>query len=278
MAARKHNGSIIGKGLSICIVTASERLRQWQIWVPGPGSDALYCNKAYKSKLKAGEGIDAMINANYSRALIFSGGNLGGWALSRIRPDDYLIGADRGALFLARQGRAPHLAVGDFDSISENELDLVRSAAAETLAFDAVDKDWTDTELAVRETIARGFRDIVVIGGLGTRFDHSLANVHLLNAAAEAGCRAILVDEHNEIRLLAAGITERLEADSQYPYVSLLPLTPAVTGITLQGFKYPLTDATITIGMSLGVSNELAEPCGSIRIGSGKLLVVRSRD
>lgn len=217
-------------------------------------------------------------NVARPRALIFTGGRLGDWALPLIREDDYLIGADRGALFLTERGHPPRLAVGDFDSIDERQLAAVREAAGECLAFDAVDKDWTDTELALREAISRGFRDIVIVGGLGTRFDHSLANVHLLRLAHELGSRAMLADEHNEIRFLAGPIDCRLEADSRYPNVSLLPLTPEAAGVTLVGFAYPLREAVLRIGMSLGISNLLAEPEGTIVLGSGELLVIRSRD
>lgn len=221
-----------------------------------------------------------MTKQTFARALIFTGGALDDSAISVIRPNDYLVGADRGALFLAKRGYPPHLALGDFDSVGAEELELIRDAAGETREFDAIDKDWTDTELALRETIKRGFRDVVIIGGLGTRFDHSLANVHLLNTAAACGCNAKLTDANNEIRLLEAetGGVERLEADDRYPYVSLLPLTPVVTGITLDGFAYPLDNATLAIGMSLGISNKLAADNGTIRIASGKLLIIRSRD
>jgi thiamine pyrophosphokinase len=219
-----------------------------------------------------------MTNAAQTRALIFTGGRLGDWAPPLIRPGDFLIGADRGALFLIERGFAPHLAVGDFDSIRPDQLAAVREAALECKTFDAVDKDWTDTELALREAIARGCRNVVIVGGLGTRFDHSLANVHLLRLAADASVSAALADEHNEIRLLSGPNVCRVEADPRYPNISLLPLTPEASGITLSGFAYPLRKATLRIGMSLGISNRLAEPEGTIALGEGQLLVIRSRD
>ncbi|WP_407923766.1 thiamine diphosphokinase [Cohnella fermenti] len=219
-----------------------------------------------------------MANSPWNRAIIVTGGRLGEWAADIIAEDDYRIGADSGALFLAERGIRPHLALGDFDSIDERELALVRAMSDETLGFDPVDKDWTDTELAVREAIDRGYRRILIVGGLGSRFDHSLANVHLLALAASEGCEARLRDEHNEIGLLTGPSSQALEADDSFPVVSLLPLTPEASGITLDGFVYPLNDATLRIGMSLGVSNELAGRSGTIRLGEGRLLVIRSRD
>jgi thiamine pyrophosphokinase len=211
-----------------------------------------------------------------SRALIVTGGTIGSWVLDDLPAYTYLIGADRGAEFIARHGYRMQLAVGDFDSISLDQFHIIRAAADELLSFDAVDKDWSDTELAFREAASRGFREIDIVGGLGTRFDHSLANVHLLKQAQELGCILRLIDEHNEISLCE--YTMQLVADDRYEYVSLLPLTENVTGVTLQGFRYPLTDATLKIGQSLGVSNVLVEPAGTIAIRSGLLLVIRSRD
>ncbi|WP_326998770.1 thiamine diphosphokinase [Cohnella kolymensis] len=130
--------------------------------------------------------------SHHSRALIFTGGSLGGWALSHVSPDDFLIGADRGAQFLISSGYAPHLAVGDFDSVSSDEMLQITDTALELLTCDSYDKDFTDTELAFREALQRGFRHIVILGGLGTRFDHSLGNVHLLRQADDHAVNSFL--------------------------------------------------------------------------------------
>jgi thiamine pyrophosphokinase len=214
--------------------------------------------------------------AGHRQAVIFTGGNLGEWAVDLIHPEDYLIGADRGADFLVRHGFVPHLSLGDFDSVTPDQMRLIQDTSLELMACDPVHKDWTDTELGLREAVSRGYTDIRIIGGLGTRFDHSLANVHLLRQAAEQGCEARLVDEHNEIRLCTGHC--RLESDARYRYVSLLPLTPMVKGITLDGFQYPLTDAALTLGWSLGVSNVLIAQEGTVTIADGLLLIIRSRD
>jgi len=215
-------------------------------------------------------------NSAQARAVIVSGGHLGEWALEHILPGDFLIGADSGADFLLQSGLRIDLAIGDFDSVPAGRLQTILAAAGEWRTVDPVDKDWTDTELALREAIRRGFRRILLLGGLGTRFDHSLANVHLLHQALIHQCEAILIDEHNEIRLCAGAC--RIQADDRYPYVSLLPMTPRVTGINLTGFRYPLTNAELVMGQSLGISNVLDAECGMISVREGMLLVIRSRD
>ena len=212
----------------------------------------------------------------FHRALIFAGGVLGARALRTIRPDDFRIGVDSGALFLLKSGFPPHLAIGDFDSVTEEEKEAIRAAAAEYRDCDPVAKDLTDSEMAVREALRRGFERIVLWGAIGSRFDHSLANVHLLKQAHDAGSELIVADENNDIRLCADRV--RIDAEDGFKYVSLLPLTPEVRGVTLEGFRYPLRNAVLKLGWSLGVSNELERVSGTITVGEGLLLVIRSRD
>ncbi|HUC90585.1 MAG TPA: thiamine diphosphokinase [Paenibacillus sp.] len=209
------------------------------------------------------------------RALIFSGGRLGFWALSYIRPEDILIGADSGSLFLVEHGFRPDLSIGDFDSVTPQQLEWIKAGSLSTEACDPVDKDYTDTELAFRRALEEKPDEIVLIGALGTRFDHSIANIHLLVEALRRGVPAVIADEHNEIRLTDSRLTIR---SGGYANVSLLPLTPRVTGITLRGFRYPLTDAALEMGQSLGISNVLDGETGDIAIRDGWLLVIQSKD
>jgi thiamine pyrophosphokinase len=212
-----------------------------------------------------------------NRALIFTGGRIGDWALREVGEGDRLIAADSGALFLIRHGLNPDAALGDFDSVTEADRERIRAAAGRMIAVDAVDKDWTDTEMAFNYAVSLGVKEIVIFGGLGTRFDHSLANVHLLARAADLGLVCRVEDDHNRVQLVCGG--QRLEVRrDRFPYVSLLPLTAEVTGIDLHGFQYPLADAVLRLGESLGISNRLVAPTGSVSCRSGRLLVIGSRD
>ncbi|MCQ6560145.1 thiamine diphosphokinase [Paenibacillus mendelii] len=212
---------------------------------------------------------------NTSRILIFTGGQLGGWALDIITNEDFLIGADSGALFLTQNGLRPNVSLGDFDSVSPEQLKAIREASHTTQDFDPIDKNYTDTELAFQVALAMQPKEIVMLGALGTRFDHSLANVHLLRTAYEHGVPMVIMDEHNTIRMTA---NELVLQRSMFPYVSLLPLTSVVRGITLEGFQYPLHEATLEIGQSLGISNAIVAAQGVVRIREGLLLVIESRD
>ncbi len=209
------------------------------------------------------------------RIVICTGGELGAWATEWIQSSDLLIGADSGARFLVEHGYRPDIAIGDFDSVTAEELVAIHSKSGRVMACDPIDKDYTDTEMAFRLALDMKPREVVLLGALGTRFDHSLANVYLLALAGEQSIPAFIIDGHNKITLIDTS-TEVTKAD--YPSVSLLPLSSIVTGITLTGFQYPLEDATLRIGQSLGISNVLLEEQGTIELSSGRLLVIQSRD
>src|SRR5690606_14233278 len=104
---------------------------------------------------------------------------------------------------------------------------------------------------------------------------HSLANIHLLTRALEARIVCRIVDMHNEIQLIDQSVSVH---KGRFKNVSLLPLTETVTGIQLEGFEYPLYDATITIGQSLGISNVLVDEVGTITSETGKLLIIQPKD
>ncbi|WP_322904409.1 thiamine diphosphokinase [Paenibacillus campi] len=211
------------------------------------------------------------------RALIFSGGLLHPDFLLEIREDDLVIGADRGALFLIQHGVNPQLAIGDFDSLQdqETELEQIRQHAGELIVYDPVDKDVTDTEAAFEAAMERQINEIVIFGALGSRFDHSIANVQLLIRALQHQVHCVIQDMNNYISLTS---TTSVIHNQGYPYISLLPITSEVTGIHLTGFQYPLENATLRMGQSRGISNHLAEPQGTVSIEGGLLLIVQSRD
>ncbi|HEY0828616.1 MAG TPA: thiamine diphosphokinase [Bacilli bacterium] len=216
-----------------------------------------------------------MHTTNNQRILIFTGGNLGSWALDEIRQGDYIIGADHGAVYLLNHNISPDLSVGDFDSVTPLELENIRHHSKAIDSCDAVDKDLSDTEMAFKQALDRNPQEIVILGALGTRFDHSLANVHLLREGLKSGITCRIVDEYNEIRVIDQ---PAFIQKSRYIYVSLLPLSLEVTGITLHGFQYPLHEATLHLGQSLAISNILVSDTGKIDIQSGLLLVIQSID
>lgn len=209
------------------------------------------------------------------RIVICTGGQLDTWAIEHIQQGDLLIGADSGARFLISQGFRPDISIGDFDSVTEAEFIDIRNKSGQTIDCDPIDKNYTDTEMAVRLALDLKPRELILLGALGTRFDHSLANVHLLALAAKENVPAMIIDNHNKIYMASDSLTIEKKG---YSNVSLLPLSMCVRGITLTGFQYPLHEAELTIGQSLGISNVLIDQTGIIRLSEGLLLVIQSRD
>lgn len=209
------------------------------------------------------------------RVVIFAGGDLSPEYFEWINEEDFIIGADRGALFLISHGYTPDIAVGDFDSVAPEALQLIGSKSKLLITCDAVNKDLTDSEMALELAIDMKPETILLLGATGTRVDHSLASIQMMTRALQHQINCHVMDTHNFITLTNS---QAVIEDLGYTYVSLLPLTPEVTGITLEGFLYPLTDATLQLGQSLGVSNKLIASAGTVTIRSGMLLIIQSKD
>ncbi len=214
------------------------------------------------------------------RALLISGGSLDPEfcrSFTDRQKFDMVIAVDSGLGKALELGLPIDAAVGDFDSADPRSLEEGHARKEIAWEIHKPEKDETDTELAVTKALEAGCRELVILGALGGRFDHALGNVHLLYYAAEKGAQAYIVDPQNRISVLLEGRTFRKE-ELWGKYVSFLPLTMDVKGITLRGFKYPLTDRDICIGPCLCLSNELEEDQGSICFREGVLLCVESGD
>lgn len=209
------------------------------------------------------------------RVVIFAGGELSPEYFDLLDEDDFIIGADHGALFLISHGYTPDIAVGDFDSVSLEALQDIESKSKKTITCDAVNKDLTDSEMALDIAMDQQPDSILLLGVTGTRMDHSLASIQMMTRALQRQINCYVMDTHNYITLTGS---QAVINDLGYTYVSLLPLTPEVSGITLEGFQYPLTDATLKLGQSLGVSNKLISSSGTVTIRSGLLLIIQSKD
>jgi thiamine pyrophosphokinase len=187
---------------------------------------------------------------------------------------DLIIGVDGGLNHLGKMGIAPSLMMGDFDSIESIETYKKIYPNADVKTFDAR-KDFTDSELAVREAINYRPDKIVLLSVTGNRLDHTLANMSLLKLIYDAGVEGVIIDGSNEIRYMEDELVLQGVVGSN---MSLLPLSKEVTGINLEGFDYPLVDATLQYGSTTGISNVFVKEVGRIKIKSGRLLVIQSRD
>lgn len=213
-------------------------------------------------------------------AVIISGGKIeSDFALDFLEkcPCDFIIGADRGILFCREYGIRPTHIVGDFDSSGKEALAWFQEQEDIPIRkFNPV-KDFTDTDIALRQALELEAKCIYILGGTGTRLDHVAANIRILSIALQNGAKAYLLDAHNRIWLTDKPVT--LSKEAQFgTYVSLFAFGGTVRQLTLKGFFYPLTNYTMDGMDPLGVSNEMTESECSISFSEGTLLVVESKD
>ena len=192
---------------------------------------------------------------------------------------ELLITADKGLAFCEETGVLPTQIVGDFDTLGESLLPKYEALGVPIRKFNPV-KDYTDTEIAVRLAMELGANKITILGASeGNRLDHLFGNVLTMMIPQQEGIDCFMTDAHNRLRILTKPL--EIRKDEQYgKYISLIPMTTDVHGVTLTGFKYPLWDHRFHIETtgSLGISNELAEEVGRIDFRSGILLMLECTD
>lgn len=187
---------------------------------------------------------------------------------------DYIISVDGGAGHLRELGIKPDVLLGDFDSANKGDIEYFKNQGIKAERF-PVEKDMTDSELAIEKALERGADEIVFIGAVGSRLDHSMANILLLKKLVDKKVKACIVDENNIIYMFNGPFSIQRVWDYK---LSLIPVTDKVTGVTTKGLKYPLNNATMNLGTSWGVSNEFYGDIAEVSIDEGILLVCLSRD
>jgi thiamine pyrophosphokinase len=194
---------------------------------------------------------------------------------------DIVIAADGGARLAERLlrsidggRRTIDLIVGDGDSLGEPELARFEAAGV-PFARSPVAKDESDTELAVAAALARGATDLILVGAVGGRLDHTVANLSLLAAPTLAGRSCVILDPTTRITLLSAP-AERELAGRTGDVVSLLPLGDGVTGVTTTGLAYPLDDEPLPFGPARGLSNVRTAEVARVVVRTGRVLLVET--
>ena len=190
---------------------------------------------------------------------------------------EFIIGVDRGLVFLYDHGIKPDYIVGDFDSVPHELVNYYREKLNVPIReFNPV-KDASDTEIALRLCLRLNRKKIWILGGTGSRIDHLWANVQCLQIALEAGADAWILDRYNRIRLINKTTVLRKE-EAFGPYFSLFPLELPVDDLSISGAKYPLKNHFLRPSDSLCVSNEFDEDEVTISLAYGKVILMETRD
>ena len=211
------------------------------------------------------------------KAVIFAGAAIADYSFCRnyMAGADVIICCDAGMRHTKAMGIDPDYIVGDFDSTASDVLEYYKAKNIPIRQF-PTRKDETDMELGIFLALELGVTDLVLFGGIGDRFDHTLAHAHYLLSLLKKGVRARLVDEKNCVEVIDRHLTVEGKIGD---LVSTIPLSMEVKGITLKGFSYPLTDFDLTLDSDyIAVSNVLAEETATIDIKDGYLFVIRSKD
>lgn len=214
------------------------------------------------------------------RTVIISGGTIEKeFAAEFLSSMDFsvIIGVDSGLHFLKEVEIMPTHIIGDFDSVYSEIYEYFKMNSMCHWRELVPEKDATDTQEAILWAMELESTEIWIMGGTGSRVDHLLGNIQTMQLPIKKGVACFMVDAHNKICLLNQGIT--IKKEEQFGnFVSLLPLSTQVEGLTLKGFKYPLEKHTLTNDSALGVSNEIIHESAEISFENGILIMIQSKD
>lgn len=182
--------------------------------------------------------------------------------------EDLVIAADGGLRHCRGLEIVPDVILGDFDSLGQIP------AGAQVFP---VEKDDTDSMLAVRRGLELGYRRFVLYGALdGPRLDHTIANLQTLNFLANQGATGYLVGLQYMATVVRDGAI-RFPASAE-GIISLFCMGADATGVTIRGLQYCLSDGVLTAGHPLGVSNHFVGESSQITIKNGNLLAIYDRE
>ena len=204
-----------------------------------------------------------------NRCVIVAGASINDYPAVKkeLRADDFYIFCDCGLFHAEKLEISPDLIVGDFDSHEKPDLDV------ETIVLPC-EKDDTDTFFAVKEAVKRGFKEFLLVGVIGNRFDHTMGNISILFMLDSLGLKAMAIDDYSEMSVISRepGLVKNCS------YFSILNMDGSAKGITIKNAKYPLDKGEISCDYQYGISNEvLPGETAEISVESGRVLLVKVR-
>jgi thiamine pyrophosphokinase len=224
--------------------------------------------------------LDVNLSGEY--AAIVGGGDVSPRLTDHLRRASLVVAADSGAEFLLAQGIKVDVLVGDFDSCDPVALKGVTGAGCRVIEL-PVRKDVTDTEAALEFVLAEGYRTALMAGSMGgKRVDHEIANFFLVERFARRGLDVVLISPRSVLCHVSGpgymGIGERALTGQRGDWVSLFPVTEKVRGVTIEGLEYPLHDAVLERGATLGVSNRMTGSDARVAVSEGFLMVAVTKE
>lgn len=195
--------------------------------------------------------------------------------MEELKEADFVICADRGIEVLYKNGLTPNKLVGDFDSINPKVLDYYKEKGSDIKIYPP-EKNYTDSEIAFEKAIEDPRIDVIcLLGCTGTRIDHVIGNIGLLNRALNKGIKAYIRDENNYMFL----IDKSTKLKNVFgKYISFQGFREAVLDFKIEGAKYDLDSHSLLFGDPLTVSNEFLDEYIKVSFSKGKVMVIYSKD
>ncbi len=219
--------------------------------------------------------------------LVVSGGRLDQSALAFFKKEQPVIAVDGGLKFCYENQIPVNYVVGDFDTIEPQILAYYKQQERTEIRTYPPEKDMTDTKAALELAVELAKRfskedkkaaDILLLGGIGSRMDHTLANIGCLMYTLKNGVFMKMIDSHNCMYAYQQSFSIEKEHLTYKKYLSLLAIEGEVRHLTIRGMKYETEDITLPLLSDWGVSNELLGEQAKIDFSEGTLLVIESRD
>lgn len=207
------------------------------------------------------------------KAFIYTGGKIYPENITeRPKKGDLVIAADSGYNNALLMNATVDIALGDFDSLGDSSVipDDIEKITVPS------EKDETDTQLAVDLAISRGADDIIIIGGLDGRLDHTISNLAILEAMCDSSVHCVITNGQNRARYIRS--TSTLLAKSGFQYISLIAADDTVKGVCVEGCKYPLKNARLSRKFQYAISNEISANCALISVKRGGIYLIESKD
>ena len=200
------------------------------------------------------------------QCVIFCAGGFSG-VVQPVPQDALIIAADGGLRHAQAIGLKPEIILGDFDSLGQ---------IPEGAQVYPVEKDDTDSMLAIKAGLSLGYQQFILYGSLdGPRLEHTMANFQALQYLADHGARGYLVGNSQIVTVIKNGTLHFSTHCSGY--LSVFCLGADARGVSIQGAKYQLDGQSLTAGFPLGVSNQFMGQDATITVDDGSLLVIWDR-
>lgn len=223
---------------------------------------------------------DKLTNPMNKSAILITGGVAPSPILlkdvQKMYPDAPCFCADGGADYCYRAGVRPTYIVGDMDSVSVHAKNWLSEIKVPAYIF-SVEKDFSDTQLAIEAIFAEGYEEIIVLGALGGRMDHEMANMMLLTAYGRQGQSLVFLDDQNALRYVGFGKHFISRCNG---YIGIVPFSDEGMTLSIEGLYYPLAHTDVPFGESRLVSNVFkneTEACITIERGDGILVISKDK-